>query len=1053
MGQITSGIGLISGIDINSLVEQLVAIEARPKTFVQNRNTVLNSQQVAFQDINANLLALKTAADNLAKADTFKVKAASSSNESVLTATAGTTATPGTYDFIVDRLLQTQQLITQGFEDKDATAVGAGTLSFEFGEGRLDTDTRLSQLNGSNGVSRGKIRITDRSGASAVIDLSKALTVKDVLTEINNASGIDVTARAEGDGLIIDDNTGLAAGNLTIGNLGTTNTATSLGIAGSVAADTLTGAAINSISASTRLTALNDANGVRYKTLQNDFSITQKDGTSFNVNLSAVSDVGDVIDAINAASVAAGGSVTASLNDDKTGIKLVDASAGGGALVVASLNGSHAAVDLGILGSATSGTIDGDRVIANLNSKLLKNMLGGTGFNQVTSLGDRVLRTTTPLSDLFDGAGLNTSHSSAQDIRIMAKDTHFTNYQIDLDALNTVGDLINAFDTATGGRVTLAIEDNKLRVTDNTGGPQNLRIDDLGSTSAMAELGLQMNDPVVTRLGNDTTPTRDVLSASGPGQFEITNSVGATTEVDLSGLSSVDEVLRAINHAGAGVTASLNAAGNGIMLTDTAGGVGDLIIADTNGSFATSLGLAGTHSGRVANSGNAQLQYITEATRLDSLHGGKGVTRGKFTITDSTGESATVDLTQGNEVTIGDVIDEINSRGLAINARVNDQGDGILIEDTGIGAVAIKITESGGTIARNLGLLGEAANPGDDLDGSFEKTIEIDAADTLQDVTDKINDAGIGVRATIINDGSGVNPYRLNILAADAGKAGAFVFDGGGIDFKATTLVEARNGVVFFGSQDAANAIAIDTASTTLSSLIPGATLTLESTSDAPVRVTIDDDYTAITSAATEFVTKFNKVMTTLDKYDNYDAETEQRGLLLGDSTIQRIRSSLFNRVIGRDGDLSGQFSSLSQIGIRVGSGAKLNLDSEKLSAALEADFESVRDLFTFKQTETDDDTGKISITAAGIGVDIAELLKGLTDATDGALARRLGTIDNQVDLNKKRIERIDIQLEAKRQRLLSQFFAMESTLAQLQGQSTALAGFQPISFNNQSKS
>jgi len=57
------------------------------------------------------------------------------------------------------------------------------------------------------------------------------------------------------------------------------------------------------------------------------------------------------------------------------------------------------------------------------------------------------------------------------------------------------------------------------------------------------------------------------------------------------------------------------------------------------------------------------------------------------------------------------------------------------------------------------------------------------------------------------------------------------------------------------------------------------------------------------------------------------------------------------------------------------------------------------------------------------------------------------------VELNNKRIERIDIQLEAKRQRLLSQFLAMESTLAQLQSQSTALAGFQPISFNYGSRS
>ena len=56
----------------------------------------------------------------------------------------------------------------------------------------------LSALNGGAGVERGKIRITDRSGESEVIDLRFALTIDDVLKQINSSDNIDVIAVAAG---------------------------------------------------------------------------------------------------------------------------------------------------------------------------------------------------------------------------------------------------------------------------------------------------------------------------------------------------------------------------------------------------------------------------------------------------------------------------------------------------------------------------------------------------------------------------------------------------------------------------------------------------------------------------------------------------------------------------------------------------------------------------------------------------------------------------------------------------------------------------------------
>lgn len=1161
MGQITSGVGLISGINTAQLIDQLLALEARPKRLVEQRNTVLTTQQVAFQDINAKLLALKLSANSFTDQQIFQTTSANSSNEDVLTVSSSAGAVPGSYDFVVDKLVTSQQVITKGFTDLDQSPIApdGGTLTFEFGPSRLDSDTTLNDLNGGAGVNRGKIRITDRSGATAVVDLSKALSVNEVLDAINNTSGINVAASVDGEGFKIEDLSGLTNVALSVTDVGDTETATSLGLNVASSGNTLTGSQVVQLGDDFLLSKLNDGNGVHIRSGQNvnDFTVTRRDGNSFDVDLTGAVTVGDVIQKIHAAS---GGDVTASVNQDGTGLQLVDTTTGGGTLQVVAIGTSKAAEDLGILTSDQDddGVIDGQRVIAGLNSKLLKNLNGGDGVS-VTS-ANNTLTTQTKLSDLFQGAGITPNGNPAL-ADLAVTDRSGASYQIELDNLTTVQDLIDAFDTATSGNVTLDINGQTLRATNNAVGLSNFQIQDINGSTAANELGIEANFTLSdgnTVTGHDTDPRV-------PATVDVTNRDGNTFTIDVIGSQTVEDVLDRINGAGAGVVASLNHAGNGLIITDTTGGSGDLTL---SGTLFDGFNLSGTYDTQtVADSGNLQFRYISEATTLSSLNGGLGVASGQFRITDSSGVSAIVDLRQG-ETTIQDVISDINSRGLKINARINDHGDGILIEDTNsaVPTRAIQVEEVGSTTAADLNLLGQAQNPGDDLDGSFETTIAIQsvldletstsltalnggqgvdkvsgqsefrittrdgtehninldntvtvddvinaisndtggsvtasinsqtrsltltdhtsgseafsirslnasnaAADlgllnpdddedgvitgsaiveivTLENLAQKINDAGIPVTASVINDGSSGRPFRLSLNADRPGRSGAFQFDDGGLGFGAATLTEAKDAVVFFGSADPAKAIAITSSNNALDSVIPNASIDLINTSESPVRVTISNDSSAITDAVSSFVERFNDVVSTIDDLDSFDAETEQRGLLLGDPTVAQIRSSLFRLVNNRNNDLTGQFSTLAQVGVRVGNGARLSFDESKFREALEADPTGVEQLFTLKQTELDEDTNETITVAAGIGVRIDELLDRLSDPNSGVVQSRLDSIDRQIELGNRRIDQIDEQIEAKRQRLEAEFLAMERVLAQLQNQSSALAGFQPVS-------
>jgi flagellar hook-associated protein 2 len=252
---------------------------------------------------------------------------------------------------------------------------------------------------------------------------------------------------------------------------------------------------------------------------------------------------------------------------------------------------------------------------------------------------------------------------------------------------------------------------------------------------------------------------------------------------------------------------------------------------------------------------------------------------------------------------------------------------------------------------------------------------------------------------------------------------------------------------VFYGGDDPEDALLVTSKTNTLDALIPGVTIDLLSTSDSPIQITVNEDREAITSAVSDFVSSFNGLIDKMNEHDSYNADTEERGLLLGDPTLARLRSAIYNAVIGSNGDLTGRYDSLSEIGVTVGSGAKLRFDQAKFTEALNTDPEAVRDLFTFEQFEVDAETGEDTdvVAAQGVGLEIQKLLADLTDSIDGPVQRQVDIIQSQIDANEGRVERLEETIEDKRARLEREFANLELTLAGLQDSNTALNSLNPV--------
>jgi len=1007
MSTISSGVGLISGLNIQSLVDGLIAVQSRPITLLQNRVAGITQQRTALLSLSAQLLAIQSATARFKTASSFSTANATSSNDQILLATTNSSVATGQYSFLVRNLAANSQVISTGFATADSTSLGAGTLTIETSSALVNKSTLLRNLNGGSGVPAGKIRITDRAGASAEVDLTGAATIRDVIHAINSQTGADVTVSVNGDRLVLTDQSG-GTGVLRVQEVGAGHTAQGLGLLGSVTANTLQGQDLVRISNTTSLADLNDGAGIRRSAGGGDFTINLSDGGAINVSLSD-----QITDATRLSTLNNGGGVPA------------------GSFRITNRAGATADIDLST--ATTLGEVKAAITAANLNVAVTYN--GGKLVLTDSSTGTGSLK----VEELAGG-------TTAGALGIAKASVNNTITGDVVYRVQSLGDVIRIINTDinNAGRVNAAIsaDGRGLTLTDNAGGAGALSVTAIGTSKAAEDLGLDAaasGTTLTTRRlvgGLDSVLLRTLNGGAGVerGVISLRDRAGNLANVDVGNAQSLSDVLDAINAAGLGLTASVSNNGLGIQLQDASGGTGNLQISDVSGHTARDLGIEVDSASSNVKGKNLQRQYVSAATRLTAFREGAGVPPGKFKITDSTGASAVVDLTQGNEVNLQDVIDEINSRPIGVVASINATGDGLLLTDTAGGVGKLKVAEEGGTTAKALNILGEAATGATFIDGSLETRVTVTAGDTLQSLVTKIRATGAPVSVSIVNDSSAANSFRLNLTSTVSGRIGELAVDGGATALSFDTLVAARDAAVIFGSGDSSSPIVLTSSTNTINNAVDGLNLTLVGTSNQPVTVTVNRSIDGLVKDIGQFVTAYNTALSTIKQATSFNTDTSQRGVLLGDDATNRVRDRL-NRIANRViPGATGQYNRLSAVGISVvnNGGGALALDEAKFRAAYAADPEAVTKLFA-------DETN-------GFAKFISDEVDALTKSETGVIPRRDEALQEKVDLLNRRAGQLQILIDKQRQRLTNQFNNTESILARLQQQQNSLAALASIS-------
>lgn len=126
-----SSTGIGSGLDVNSIVTQLVALEKTPLKTLAVKETNVKAQISAFAEIQSQFAALTEVATRISVASAWGARNASSSNPSAATITATGSANAASFRLDVDQLAKVQSVSSGQFTT--GAAVGAGTLTLRLG--------------------------------------------------------------------------------------------------------------------------------------------------------------------------------------------------------------------------------------------------------------------------------------------------------------------------------------------------------------------------------------------------------------------------------------------------------------------------------------------------------------------------------------------------------------------------------------------------------------------------------------------------------------------------------------------------------------------------------------------------------------------------------------------------------------------------------------------------------------------------------------------------------------------------------------------------------
>ena len=299
--------------------------------------------------------------------------------------------------------------------------------------------------------------------------------------------------------------------------------------------------------------------------------------------------------------------------------------------------------------------------------------------------------------------------------------------------------------------------------------------------------------------------------------------------------------------------------------------------------------------------------------------------------------------------------------------------------------------------------------------GGATQSLSVEGA-TLESVRNAINNADLGIKAEILDTGAESDNFRLQLV----GESGAD---------KSFTVSTDASGLSFSNLQAASNAsltvngVEFTRSSNTISDVIQGVTLNLNSTTDGTATLAVNRDTTAAKEKIVAFVALYNEAQLEFKKLT--DSETD--GPLRGDTIFRSMLRNLNSIVLYQSSTPGDEIDSVSSMGISVDKTGQLLFDDTELDEALSNNFEDVIRIFS---ADTNDQS-RFSDEDAGIAGDIKTLIENAT-ASDGYLFTAEQALESRTSEYNEELEELNERMAVVEERYNRQFLAMQTIIEEM---------------------
>ncbi len=636
-------------------------------------------------------------------------------------------------------------------------------------------------------------------------------------------------------------------------------------------------------------------------------------------------------------------------------------------------------------------------------------------------------------------ASTTTAVSSTGRVKLIAGGTtHILTLSPDQNNLTGLRDAINAVGAGVTASVLTGGTTNYLSVTANAMGQMDLELVDDPAPAAAQTLGTVTNG-AASSTASYADATSAQVSLGGNMRLVV---AGQSYSISLgSGQNNLNGLASAINNAKAGVTAAVitNSDGtSGLKVTAADSSVTDLQLVDDPAP--ANVQEMGTVADGLATS---TATWADPAATPVSLAGAMRLVVGtsNYNITLASGKN-----------NLNGLVDAINAAGAgvtasAVNGQLQLQGDASLtnlqlIDDPAPAAQALMGAVSSGVSTSTTGYADAAATPVS-LDGTLRLQVGTSSFaialnsknNNLNGLVTAINNAGAGVTASVVNDGT---TNHLKLTAKDSSTTVLQLTDDPA-PAPAAMLSNTNQGS---NASFTVNGALFTPATNTINNIVPGVSFTLKSVTnasgtDSPVTLTLSSDPSQISTALQTFVTKYNA----LKQLTNAQTGTNA-GLLSGDSMVLTIKDAMSSLTNYNGG--SGLIKSLGALGIEIDKNGTMSFKSDTFGALSS---KAISDAFSFLGSDTSG-FGQLADNLTAISDPITGLIKVQTDQYDATDTR----LTDQISDLTARINAMQTAMSTKLQ-------AADALVAQLASQQSLLtASIQSLNFtsygyNNQNTS